>query len=424
MKPNANRRTTNRINFTVKELEKLQAPANGRVTYYDAQTNGLGILIQPKRKGKPTRKTFFWFRRVHGAGKWKKIGAFSDSASIDKARGQAALWNSSVEFNEAPFEQDRGALTFGEVLEDYIARHLTVNAKNPTRAEKVARWQVKRYIASWKERKLASITPDDIEALRDDIVKRGAAKGPRREKGEPGQTSANRLLGLIRTLFNWAINAQGWKGTNPTRKKFFPKSKRRKRYVQRDEMSPLFKALRTEENLDLRDFVYLALFTGARRGDIVAMRWEQLSRTVDNKWQWLIPNPKNEESYVVPLMPEAVAILKNRRQLVTGEWVFPSSSKSGHVGDFKKAWKRLLVRAQITNLRVHDLRRTLGSWQAGAGVSLHIIGRTLGHESEEATQVYSEVDVSSIRGAINVATRAMLVAAKMNGRKLLEAPRG
>jgi integrase len=422
---NVKRKQTARINFTVKELDKLEALKNTRLTYYDTETAGLGILLHPKRKGKPASKVFFWFRRVHGAGKWKKIHPFSDSFSLVKARAIASEYNSKLGYGEQPFEPDRGALTLGRVLDDYIERHLSIAAKNPDRAVKNARWQFDKYLGNaWKVRKLDSITAPDIEKLRDDIVERGAKAGPSREAGERGRTTANRVLGMIRALFKWAIKKLSWKGNIPTDGLFYPKGKARSRFIQPDEVPRFFTALRTEKNPDLRDFVYLALFTGARRGDVVGMRWEQLSKTVDGKRQWIIPNPKNQVAYVVPLMPEAVAVLNQRHKKVAGDWVFPSHSKSGHVKDFKKAWKRLLTRAKVTNLRIHDLRRTLGSWMAGVGVSLPVIGGALGHQSVEATKVYAKLHVDPIRDAMGEATRAMLGAAKLNGRKLLEASNG
>ena len=58
------------------------------------------------------------------------------------------------------------------------------------------------------------------------------------------------------------------------------------------------------------------------------------------------------------------------------------------IADTKKAWKRVLERAEINDLRIHDIRRTLGSYQAIAGASLSVIGKSQGHKSQRATEVY------------------------------------
>lgn len=71
-----------------------------------------------------------------------------------------------------------------------------------------------------------------------------------------------------------------------------------------------------------------------------------------------------------------------------------------------------MERAGLEGLRMHDLRRTLGSWQAGLGVSLPVIGRSLGHKSLQATQVYARLDLDSVRTAVCAATSAMLAVAE------------
>ncbi len=90
------------------------------------------------------------------------------------------------------------------------------------------------------------------------------------------------------------------------------------------------------------------------------------------------------------------------------EWVFSSDiSKSGHFSDPKKAWQRVLNSAGIENLRLHDLRRTLGSWQAATGATTAMIGKSLGHRSQQATAIYERLNIDPIRNTMSIATEAM-----------------
>jgi len=178
--------------------------------------------------------------------------------------------------------------------------------------------------------------------------------------------------------------------------KLFHEAKRG-RFLQPDELPRFFAALKKEANVDLRDFVNLAMWTGARRNDILSMRWQDLS-LADNCWT--VPDPKNRAPYVVALTPEAITILRERTEQAKkresgkdSPWVFPSRGKTGHIVELKSAWKKLLQRAKVTNLRIHDLRRTLGSWQAMQGTSLTIVGASLGHKSLSATQVLQQIDL-------------------------------
>ena len=68
--------------------------------------------------------------------------------------------------------------------------------------------------------------------------------------------------------------------------------------------------------------------------------------------------------------------------------------------------------ARLEDIRIHDLRRTMGSWQARTGASLVIIGKSLGHKSQQATAVYARLDLDPVRAAMETATSAMLEAAK------------
>ena len=89
------------------------------------------------------------------------------------------------------------------------------------------------------------------------------------------------------------------------------------------------------------------------------------------------------------------------------------TGKTGHLVEPKSAWKRILTRADIKNLRIHYLRRTLGNYQAMAGSSLQIIGRFLGHKSTQATQIYSRMNLDPVRESVKGATADILKYGRM-----------
>ncbi len=137
------------------------------------------------------------------------------------------------------------------------------------------------------------------------------------------------------------------------------------------------------------------------------MQWSEIHL---ERGEWRIPITKNGDSQTVTLIAEVVEILR-ARQGVNQTWVFPGSGVTGHLVEPKKAWKRVLERAGIANLRIHDLRRTLGSWQAKTGASLVIVGKSLNHKSPSTTAIYARLDLDPVRESVDRATSAMLVAA-------------
>jgi integrase len=397
-----------KTNFTKKDLGKL-APAAKRFNVLDPETRGLGLVVHPSGE-----KVFFHQVKVLGYPRRTTLGSF-DSLSIEQARGEAARINADLakwKLNNyqgpAPFEKkQQGEPTFSELLKSYIDKRIRAHSKNPERVEKELWWAVDRHLASWKNRKIGTIRRADVLKAHADL-------------GEEHKFAANRLVELIRGAFNFATQEELFRDENPAAgvKAFHEAS--RTRFLQPEELARLFTALRKKTPADLRDFVNLSLWTGARKSDVLSMRWENIS-LADNKWE--VPDPKSRAPYVIALTPEAVEILRARhRQNGNSPWVFPSKlSKSGHVVNVKKPWQRLLKKAKITDLRIHDLRRTLGSWQAATGASLPVIGKSLGHgDGSSATAVYARLNLDPVRESVLTATRAMIEASKKKP-KLLKA---
>ncbi len=184
----------------------------------------------------------------------------------------------------------------------------------------------------------------------------------------------------------------------------------RERFLNDKELKRLFRALASEPE-PFRSFFLLLLLTGARKGNVQAMRWQDVD--LDSRL-WRIPNhqSKNREPLTVVLSPESVEILRRRRAVVNGaDYVFPDRGKTGHIVEPKSAWQHVVKRANLNDCRMHDLRRTLGSWQAAGGASLLIIGKSLGHKSESATRIYARLAVDPVRESVEKATTAMIAAA-------------
>ena len=129
---------------------------------------------------------------------------------------------------------------------------------------------------------------------------------------------------------------------------------------------------------------------------------------------WEIPAEKSKsgEATDVVLTSLMLELLERRRRDPAADlvWVFPGPGRTGHLVEAKTAWARILKRAHIKDCRIHDLRRTLGSWQALQGTSLAIIGASLGHQSLQGTHIYARLNANPVRASVLKATEAMLAA--------------
>lgn len=178
------------------------------------------------------------------------------------------------------------------------------------------------------------------------------------------------------------------------------------------EFKKFFAALETETG-DLKDFVMLSLLTGARKSNVLAMRWADIDLRAA---VWVIPGSvtKNGQTQAVPLTIAEMEILQRRwkvrkRQVHKSEYVFPGEGSKGHLVDPKKAWKSLLKRAEIEDLHLHDLRRSMASWMANAGANVALIQSAMNHRDLKTTlAVYTHTVKDAEREARSKAHQLML----------------
>ena len=381
----------NRFNFTKKSIDALPIPDPGkRDTYHDTKTAGLQIRITSQGV-----KTFSVYRRIKGGNPERiTLGRYPDM-TIEQARREAARIAVDISDGKNPAEVKRGhkaELTFNDLFTDYMERHSKPNKKTWFEDEAQFRLYLEKPLG---KKKLSTIDRKSIARIHNDITKAGHAP------------TANRVKALLSSVFGWAISA-GLCDSNPAIGIKGNKETQRDRFLQSDELPLFFKALTEEPNTTIRDYILISLLTGARRSNVLAMRWQDISF---ERAEWRIEVTKNGTPQTVALSPEAVEILKNRKPLDSAIFVFPGNGKSGHFEEPKKGWKRILEHAGIEDLRIHDLRRTLGSWQAKTGASLAIIGKSLNHKNQSTTAIYARLDLDPVRDSVNKATSAMLTAA-------------
>jgi len=341
-------------------------------------------------------KTFAVRRKLNGHAVRISIGKFPVT-TVEQAQKKAAEINSEIIQGQNPNDAKRAIreeMTLTELFNLYMEMHAKPYKKSWREDEN----NFRRYLRRWGNRKLSQIGKQDIQKLHSKIGK------------DKGKYAANRTLSLLQTVFNRAID-WGWNYQNPADgiKKF--KEISRDRFLESNELPKFFAALAKEPNHTARDYFIISLLTGARRTNCLEMRWDQIDF---EKNTWLIPDTKNGTPQTLPLMPTVIDILKARRDDQwadsTSEWVFPGLGKTGHLVEPKKAWTRILTRAGIKGVRIHDLRRSLGSWQAATGANLSIIGKTLNHKNVSTTAIYARLGLDPVRESMHQATNAMLKA--------------
>ena len=382
-----------KLRFKKTDLVAIQPPTDKpAVDYYDTEVSKLALRVT-----KGGTKSFYVIKRAGASIVWLKLGTFPEM-TVEQARGEAIKALAEFVGGANPAAVKRALKvepTFSEALLDFLdGKRKRDGTPIAPKTKRDYQDLVRLHFGPLANRKLSAIERQDVKAMHTKLTK----------AGKPGQ--ADKCVALVSSLFAYTRDMERFNGANPAERVKKNPAVSRDRFIQAEELPLFFGALAEMPNTSMRDFFLLALLTGARRANVCAMQWADLDL---QGGVWRLAMTKNGTPQNVTLSPEAIAVLEGRA--CTSAWVFPGEGRTGHIVEPKKAWAALLNSAGLENLRIHDLRRTLGSWQAKTGASLPIIGKSLNQKTHQATSIYARLDLDPVRHSVNAATTAMMQAA-------------
>ncbi len=188
------------------------------------------------------------------------------------------------------------------------------------------------------------------------------------------------------------------------------KEYKRDRWVNPEEWPRLAQAIDTEPGVYVRMALWLYLLTGMRKTELLSAKW------TDIDWQrqeLRLGETKAGRIHYVPLSAPAMAILRDLPRIEGNPYILPGHMPGRPLRNINTPWERIRKAAGVEDVRLHDLRRTVGSWLAQSGNSLHLIGRVLNHSNQSTTAIYARFGQDHVRQALEEhAARIMGVAGK------------
>ncbi len=378
-----------RFRFTKAGLRELKTEKS-REWFYDDQVHSLACMVT-----KAGAKSFYVSKLYRGKKHQIRIGSVED-IPILKARqiaveilGQLLAGKMPASRREAVRQEE---ITLAEAAEEYF-KYADAHRRPVTVAKYRSQW--KSYIAPWAgKRRLADFRRLDVRNFH---LQLGA---------DIGQVTANRVIALIRAIYNRTIREHELELLNPAISITAFRERSRTRRLQHGEIRAFFEALAAEANQDIRDFILLLLYTGARKSNLLAMRWKDLDLNVGT---WVVPAEQAKSGVEIPiaLAGTVCEILRARQSQPQNEFVFPGRYGRGHLKEPKIGWDRIRNRAGLQDLRMHDLRRSLASYQLDTGAPLEVIQKTLGHENRTTTEVYARMALDPVRQSLEKAVQAI-----------------
>lgn len=381
--------------FTDKLLVNLK-PREKRYVIWEENHRRLGTLgVRVSTSG---RRTWIFMYRFNGRARMATLGLYPQM-SVAMAHAQAGALMEALERGCDPTRERieaRRELQRAPTVEKLCNSYLEKYAKRRKRTWENDQMMLAKHVIP----RLGYLKVHDVRR-RDiiDMLEQIAAKAP---------TSANRVLEVVRKMYNWAVEREVvetspcWRVSRPAREN------RRDRVLSTKEIRTLWATLDQEHECDtsqgkgethetwishpVRLAFKLALVTAQRRAEVAGAAQSEFDL---EEGMWTIPGrrSKNGKAHRVPLSGLAIEIIKELIRLAgDSPWLIPSPRGEGkepiNADALSRAVARLRKHMRSEHFHVHDLRRTAASYMASLGTSRTVIKKVLNHADTDITAIY------------------------------------
>ena len=383
------------VRLTEALLDSL-TPSDRDQFLFDAMLTTFGYRLTPAGRG-----IFF-------AGKPRRTIGHRPPLKVTEARELAHQMLADLRQGRDPAVERKARLraaaanemTVSQLAEKWTADYVRPKLK-PRTAFDYERLLAQHILPAVGHLSVARIERDDVVRLHVDM-----ARIPRR---------ANYTIATLRALINFGIDL-GLRppASNPARRIKMYRERARERFLSETEISKAAEAIEQAERAGKigphgAAGLRLALFTGARSGEITAIEWSHVD------WQRKLirlPDSKTNEPRTIHLSEAALEVLKTVPRI--GRFVIAGAKPDEPYKNLGRAWIDIRGNAGLSDVRLHDLRHSYASLAAGRGVSLQMIGKLLGHKVAATTQRYAHLARDAV-AAVNDELGAAMQAAIAKG---------
>lgn len=401
--------------LTEQAARAVMPPPTGQKIIWDATLHGFGLRVTANGA-----KAFVLDYRHAGRQRRMTIGAFPDW-TVAEAREQAKNLKRDINLGRDPMAErhaEREAPTILDLWQRYEAEHLPSKAMR-SQADERSMW-TKLILPRLGKIQVVAVSHSDVDSLHRYVTT---------IRGTP--TRANRVVASLRKALNLAIR-WGWSGTNPASGVRLNGEQPRARYLDKQEINSLARALAEHPQRTSACVIAFLLLTGARRGEALGATWNQFD--LENEiWTKPSSHTKQRRTHRVPLSHAAAQLLREiqasaeKRAMREGtplnQFLFPGPDGRPLV-DIKRTWSAVCEKAGLVErvekrrggkivkgkngqpimiwkptARLHDLRHTYASLLITGGATLPTVGALLGHSQPATTARYAHLHDGALREA-------------------------
>lgn len=408
---------TNRKNITKRTVDSLRP---GDVVW-DESVRGFGVRCQRRDK------VYVLKYRFHGRQRWLSIGKHGSPWTPEKARTEAKKYLGYVADGKDPADARDDAkndITVSALCDLYMDEGVATKKASTLATDK---GRIERHIKPLiGKKRCCQVTRTDIERMMQDIAKGKTATdvktGPRgRAIVRGGQGTATKAVTLLGAIFTFAVS-RGFRPDNPVHGITKYKTKKYERFLSPAELGRLGRVLSEAEqeglNLMAINAIRLLIMTGCRRGEILSLQWKHVDF---ERSCFRLPDSKTGAK-IVPVGAPVLKLLEEMPQIQGNPYVLPGETEGSHYVGLPKVWNTIRERADLKDVRIHDLRHSFASFGAAGGDSLLMIGKLLGHRQSSTTARYAHLSDDPLQAAAERISRTISAALTGEGGDVVKIP--
>ena len=403
----------NRVRLTAGRVDAFTCPAGKSQAFlWDTEAPALALRVTPTG-----RKTYVFESRLNGATLRLSIGTAADWP-LEKARGEAQRLKVLVDSGTDPRELERqqqaaqaaeraaavakvkadkvAAVTVGEVWADYLEK------RRPFWGDLHYRDHIDKAKAGGlpsgrrgggkqltKPGPLAALMPLALKDLDQATIERWAA-----DEGKTRPSSARLAWRLLTVFLTWCAEQAEYANLLPDKNPAKTKKARealgkagtKSDVLQREQLAAWFAAVQQIQNPVIAACLQMMLLTGARPGEVLALRWED----VNTQWKGISIRDKVEGTREIPATPYMLHLLAALPR--RNEWVFSSpTSASGCLTEPNNPHTRACAAAGLEGLTLHGLRRSFASLTEWLEVPAGVVAQIQGHKPSATAEKHYKV---------------------------------
>lgn len=366
-------------------VDATKPPRQGRTHVWDGELPGFGLRVQANG-----RKAYVCRYRMADGTQGLVVLGQADAITVAQARTLAKQTLGDVSRGINPAAMRRAArarekpLTFAELADLWLEDH----AKPKRRSWKEDKRRLKAVKDDLGTRPAAQVSIHHLAKLHRDI---GATRG---------KTEANRTITTVRAVYGkavaWKILARDF--DNPAAGVDLFEEPKRTRIVRREEFPSLLTAIKDYGDPIVAGALLTLVFTGLRKRDVLNLQWSD----VDMGGGFMALRTQKTGEVRMVAMSEATRRLFSALPRFEGNpYVFPGRKKGKPLQSLKVAWAAIRQSAGCPDLRMHDLKRTVGTLLALAGENPYVIQQVLGHRDERTARYYVQLAAEMTSGVMD-----------------------